>query len=303
MPEWYLTLAVLAIISGAGLFWSPLLVAFPLVLTGIGLTAFDAAVCAARATFPTPHRSQIVRIKIRVLTAILHTLQPLARLTGRLQHGLTPWRRRRMRGWSWPRPQIWTIWSETWRPAEKWLEALQKDLAEAHARVVRGGEYDRWDLEVSNGTFGSAQLLMAIEEHGTGRQFARFRMVPRCSRLALWATAVFLTIGVAAGWARAVTVSAFFCSLALLFLLRVGRDLGAAMAALLTVMRATKSEIEHPEIVREPVEETFVTLLRTPACVSLYINNQAEPKDQWKQERRFGAANGLPNHDANEEDP
>src|SRR5262249_30629165 len=201
MPEWYLMLAVFALISGVGLLWRPLLAALAVLLTGAGLTAFDAAVYAARATFPTPHQSLFVRMKLRTLTAILHMLQPLARLTGRLQHGLTPWRRRGIQGWSWPWSQTLTIWSETWRPADQWLQELQKDLGKTHARVVRGGEYDRWDLKVSDGTLGSVQLLMAIEEHGSGRQFARFRVAPRCSRPALSAVAACLTLGMTAGWA------------------------------------------------------------------------------------------------------
>src|SRR5439155_19200801 len=137
---------------------------------------------------------------------------------------------------------------ETWRPVDQWLEALQKDLAKAHARVLRGGEYDRWDLKVSDGTFGSVQLLMAIEEHGAGRQFARFRVAPRCSRTALGAVAACLTLGMTAGWAGVVIVSTFFSSFALLLLLRIARDSGAAMAAVLKVIRATKMEIERPEI-------------------------------------------------------
>src|SRR5207249_2431279 len=100
-------------------------------------------------------------------------------------------------------------------------------------------------------------------------QFARFRVAPRCSRTALGAVAACLTLGMTAGWAGVVIVSTFFSSFALLLLLRIARDSGAAMAAVLKVIRATKMEIERPEIVRKPVEETFVAVLRTPACVTL----------------------------------
>jgi len=274
MPEWYLMLAVLTVISGAGLLWRPLLAALPVLLTGTGLTAFDAGMCAARAMFPTPRRSLFVRMKLRTLTAILYMLQPFARLTGRLQHGLTPWRRRGIQGWSWPWSQTWTIRSQTRRSAEEWLEALQQDLADSHARVVRGGEYDRWDLRVSDGTLGSVQLSVVIEEHGAGRQFARFRLAPRCCRPALGAVAAFFTIGVAAGWVGTPVVSTFFSSLALVFLLRMSRDSGAAMAAVLTVLRAKKSEIEDPEMAQKPVEETFVAVLRTPACMTLRASRE-----------------------------
>jgi hypothetical protein len=47
--------------------------------------------------------------------------------------------------------------------------------------VCRGGDYDRWDLEIRRGLFGKARLLMAIEEHGAGKQLVRFRAWPVCS--------------------------------------------------------------------------------------------------------------------------
>ena len=45
-----------------------------------------------------------------------------------------------------------------------------------------GGEFDRWDLEVRGGFFGCARLRLAVEEHGGGRQLARFRVWPRVGR-------------------------------------------------------------------------------------------------------------------------
>src|SRR2546426_6284757 len=33
-------------------------------------------------------------------------------------------------------------------------------------RSLRGGEHDRWDLEVRCGFFGAARLLMGVEDHG-----------------------------------------------------------------------------------------------------------------------------------------
>ena len=55
-------------------------------------------------------------------------------------------------------------------------------------------------------------------------------------------------------------------------------DLGAAMAAVLTVMRPTKSEIERPETVRKPMEVTHMARLRTPACETLRTNPR-EPRE------------------------
>ena len=60
--------------------------------------------------------------------------------------------------------------------------------------VVRGGDTDRWDIQVRLGPLGSARLRVAVEEHGQGRQLVRYRVWPRWSRalppivalLALW---------------------------------------------------------------------------------------------------------------------
>jgi len=46
--------------------------------------------------------------------------------------------------------------------------------------------------------FGSARLLHTIEEHGGGKQLARFRMWPQWSRLAVCAIGSAATIGVVA---------------------------------------------------------------------------------------------------------
>ncbi|MGH9423992.1 MAG: hypothetical protein ACRD3J_28715 [Thermoanaerobaculia bacterium] len=52
------------------------------------------------------------------------------------------------------------------------------------ASTSRGGDFDNWDLEVSGGLVGQARTLMAIEEHGGGRQLVRYRIEPLFSPLA-----------------------------------------------------------------------------------------------------------------------
>jgi hypothetical protein len=48
-------------------------------------------------------------------------------------------------------------------------------------RVRRGGDFDRWDLDVRPGLLGGARVVTVTEEHGDGRQLSRFRVSPRCS--------------------------------------------------------------------------------------------------------------------------
>src|SRR5438128_2631431 len=118
------------------------------------------------------------RLARRVLTAALHLIQPIARLRGRLQEGLTPWRRRCPRR---PGP-LWSVtaavWSEHWLDQDQRLRAMETDLRADGVCVLRGARDARWDLEVRGGFFGAARLLMGVEEHAGGKQLIRVRWWP-----------------------------------------------------------------------------------------------------------------------------
>jgi GT2 family glycosyltransferase len=185
MPEWYLVVAALAGLSLLGLSWAPLLAAVPLLGLAVGAPVVQACRSASRAVFPTSPRSRWRRFGMRAFTGFLHLAQPVARLRGRFRQGLTPWRRRGGVGFALPWPRTYTTWRETWRSQEETLAALERALRDAGAVVRRGGDFDRWDLEVRGGLLGSARLAMAVEEHGAGRQLLRFRVSPWVSRGAL----------------------------------------------------------------------------------------------------------------------
>ena len=110
-------------------------------------------------------RSLPRRVRRWGVTALLHLLQPLARLRGRLEGGLTPWRRRTL-----PRGglRLWRrfgLWSERWRDPVARLTALESQLRGAGVSVRRGGPLDDFDLDLRCGTLCSLRLLMAVEEH------------------------------------------------------------------------------------------------------------------------------------------
>jgi O-antigen biosynthesis protein len=91
-PEWYLLTVLLATLCTLGILWRPLLLFLPLLalvaaarLTQVGLIAF-------RASFTGSKRSRDSQPKLFCVTAFLHLIHPLARLYGRLRHGLSPWR-------------------------------------------------------------------------------------------------------------------------------------------------------------------------------------------------------------------
>ncbi len=178
MPEWYLLLAGLAGVGLLGVAWQPLEVA--LVLFGLGLTAslLQAAISAGHATFSS--YAGRAELQLRLLIFLLHALQPAARLAGRVRHGLTPWRERGRRLlFVLPRTRATLVWNERWRASDAWLGALETALRAHRVRVLRGGAFDTWDLEVRSGLFGAARVLVAVEEHGNGRQLVRFRVWPR----------------------------------------------------------------------------------------------------------------------------
>jgi GT2 family glycosyltransferase len=208
MPEWYLVIAALAGLSAVGALWAPLLWALPLLAVAVGATLAQASLNAARAWFTDQPRSALVLARMRGLVALLHLLQPLARLWGRLRRGLTPWRERAVTGFVLAWPVTCTMWSEAWQAPTQWLRLAEAGIRAQGAAVLRGSDYDRWDLETRVGTFGAVRLLMAIEEHGAGLQLLRFRTWPRSAPC--WLVPIVgsgaLALGAALGeaWAAAV---------------------------------------------------------------------------------------------------
>jgi hypothetical protein len=114
-------------------------------------------------------------LAMRALTALLHILQPAARLQGRLAgapkpaapHGL---------GWGWPRTgRTWAFWSPRWVDPRQRLRGIEQCILAAGVRMRRGGDYDRWDAEVEVGILARERVLMSFEEHAGGAQLIRVR--------------------------------------------------------------------------------------------------------------------------------
>ena len=107
----------------------------------------------------------------------------------------------------------------------------------------RGGEYDRWDLDVRLGALATARARMTIEEHGTGRQLIRLRIWPRfqagtvAGLVLLWgvAAAAFLT----GNRLSAAALAAFTFVLGL----RTLQECGAAVA---TIVHAADRLLDRP---------------------------------------------------------
>jgi GT2 family glycosyltransferase len=252
MPEWYLVLGVLALLSVAGIFVKPL---FPwtdaapvrVELLLLAAAAAALAVKALRTAWLGPNGTSADGFAVRSLTAALFLLQPVARLAGRLRRGLTPWRRRGEFVFAVPWPRRREVWSEHWRyPSERLLE-LEHDLRARCMTVLRGGEYDRWDIHVRLGPLGAARLRMAVEEHGQGRQLVRYRIWPRWSRL------LPVIVGLLGAWlAASLTHHVYFATaigaVLLFVLLRACAEAGAGVAV---IHRAIKRQARAEEAASE----------------------------------------------------
>jgi GT2 family glycosyltransferase len=197
LPELYLLIAGLLLLTVLGLWWEPLLLAGPLVLAMVGLLAVRAARVAGASIYPTTDLAPSAGALRLVLTISLHLLQPLARLTGRVAHGLTLWRRRGAGGVAIPRSRRLEIWSENWAAPEEWVRRTERLLVAGGAVCRRGGECDRWDLEVRGGTLAGMRILGAPEEHGSG-QLVRFAFRPHWSLAGLATLAFMLALGAGA---------------------------------------------------------------------------------------------------------
>jgi GT2 family glycosyltransferase len=236
MPEWYLLILSLACLSIFSVLWKPLLVALPLFLLAAGASIVHASLSAVQARFMYSNRSRAWRLALFAVTAYLCLLQPLARLFGRLRCGLVPWRWRGPRGFLLPKVRTFSIWSERWQAPDEWLTWLETTLGATRAVVLRGNEYDRWDLKV-RGTFSSAYLLMAIEEHGAGRQMVRLRCWPKLSSAGLGPILLPTLLAIAAAFDQAQAACGLFALIALGFGLRVLCECAGIMAGISSTLR------------------------------------------------------------------
>jgi O-antigen biosynthesis protein len=227
MPEWYLVNLVLAGVCALGLIWKPLLWVAPVLALTALLPLAQIVAAVARSEFSRPG--------LRLITAALFVVQPVARLWGRIAHGLTPWRRIPGDRAAFA-PFTAETWSETWRAAPEWLEALRACLRSRGVLAAPGGEYDRWDLEIRGGLLGGARLRLAVEEHGAGKQLLRWRVWPRVSPTWLSIAGSLAAIAAAAANDHSITGASLLATGAILVVLRTAsecaRALGAARAGL-----------------------------------------------------------------------
>lgn len=184
MPEWYAMVAAVGMLALIGLAWSPLLILLPVALAGAGLSLGMAIHGGLRAHFATGLEPRTAPWKMRAVVAWLHLVQPAARLIGRIQNGVGPWRRRDLRVTPAPLPAEDRVWSDTWTPIEARLTALLEHLRASGVGCRVGADMDAFDLDLTQSLFSEIRVTSMVEEHGGGRQLVRFRTRPALSPLA-----------------------------------------------------------------------------------------------------------------------
>ena len=182
MPEWYLVLGGLAARPALGMLWTPLLWRLPLLVAAVSrLRSLRCMAAASRNGHVGDGRPPRGASGWRALTTpAARSLQPAARLPGGCVHGLSPWRR---------------AWRAAARPADRPRRrsgASTGCAPEALARPCRGGAARERQVcaSAASSTAGTSRCAaarsawtapVAVEEHGGGRQLARFRTWPRFS--------------------------------------------------------------------------------------------------------------------------
>jgi GT2 family glycosyltransferase len=239
-PEWLLLTAALIATASLGALWAPSSIGLPLgvlaVLAAL-LVVLQASVSAARASFPEASGTRTV-LGRRLLTTFLHVLQPLARLGGRLGGGLTVWRGHRVRGFRVPVRRSGWVWRRRWVAAEDRLTAIEAHLVSSGNLVGRGGDFDRWDLDLRGSPLGSARLLLCVEELAGGAQLVRYRCWPVVRRVAWGLLGGLAALAVAAAVNGAYLAAAVAAGVAGALAVLCIAESGAAVGALLSALPA-----------------------------------------------------------------
>jgi O-antigen biosynthesis protein len=245
MPEWYMLTGVLGIFGVLGFLWAPLLWCWVPFAIGLGLVIAQAAVSASTNTSLQPHQRR--NIKYRALIILLHIIQPVARLYGRIKHGLTPWRRRgagmNSRFAIQFKPRVFCHWSEEWRSAEDWLEQIETNLKDLKTICRRGGDFDNWDVQVRNGLFAKSRGLLTLEEHGANRQYLKLRCATKFSNTVYLLCFSLALLTTWSAFDQAYVISAFLGALLLGLVFRILFETGSSMNSLYQAFSLLK--VEH----------------------------------------------------------
>jgi hypothetical protein len=235
MPEWWLLVTVLCMLAALGVVWTPLLLALPLAAAAIGVSIGQALLTGWQTFDDAPAR-------LRLTTGLLHLLQPLARLRGRLADRGQLELGGRGHPWTLPRTRLMAFWIEHWETPTTRLGRIHDRLAERGVAVATGGAYERFDLELRAGRLGAARLIMSAEDLGTGSQYFRFRIWPSVSRVAVAMAMSLFVLALAAAVDHGPIAALVLGAASLLLVGRVLRQCATAMGRLVWEVDSSMDE-------------------------------------------------------------
>lgn len=161
-----------------------------------------------------------------------------------------------MRSLAPPWPRAFTIWSERWHAPDERLRSVEASLRAAGTVVLRGGDYDPWDLEVRGGMFGAARLCMALEDHDAGKQLVRFRTWPICAPMGILLTLVFSALSTGAALDHAWLACAALGVGSLLLILFMLLECAAASAAVSSALRRMEEKLADGAMAVQDQQDT-----------------------------------------------
>jgi O-antigen biosynthesis protein len=237
MPEWYLLSAALLLVTISGFIWAPMIYFWPLALIVTLLPVSHIIYNVAKMPGKNQSRTAFQLLLFKITTISFHIFQPLARLLGRVKHDLTPWRNYGKGSYLLPLNRSINVWCNNWIAPEQRLEMIEADLKSENVCVERGDIYDRWDLLIKGGALGSAKLFMAAEDHNGGKQYLRFRIVPRISLTAICLMSFPAFLLVISLLNKTIIPALVFGAIFLVLIFRLSEDYGRAYSAAKDVVK------------------------------------------------------------------
>ena len=277
MPEWYLFCLLFAFMGSLGFLWQPLLFMWIVFTVAVLIIIIQATISAS--TNSSLSKKQQRNWKFQTLIIGLHIIQPIARLTGRIQNGLTPWRKRgimahagKMKSGN---SSILSHWNEAvWKATDTWLEDLERTLIKMKVRVKRGGDFDNWDIKAATGLFAQAKGILTVEEHGANKQYVKFRynMIYSVSGMLLILMLSGVSVAAAADqqWVVTTVVSILVIAIAVQYILDS-----------ITVVSCLRESFT-----------TFATQMEKETKLNIvYTNNELEADDELTGDKEFSTEN------------
>jgi len=231
----------------------------------IAVIFIQAVISASKNTSLTKEQEQ--NWKYRALIIFLHIIQPLARLRGRIIHGLTPWRMRGAKAnpgnLTFFKPKTLAHWSEgEWKSSETWLEEIEQNIIKLKARVKRGGDFDKWDIQTKNGLFSTAKGILTIEEHGADKQYVKLKYWSQYALNGIILTVFLAVLSVFAALDNSWIVSIIFGALSVGLLAKYVFDSASVVNCLITAFKKLSETQEKASPLRlvkveEPKEAEY----------------------------------------------